>query len=83
MTCPIMVGGAVAHPAAASACPPEGHRDGVTFCVRKPDVGLFDTPFGRRAGGWILTVKLDFFVASGFVRFVGESRPASIQGRSG
>jgi hypothetical protein len=26
--------------------------------------------------GWILTAKMVFFVTSGFVRFVGESRPA-------
>jgi hypothetical protein len=29
------------------------------------------------ADGWIRTAKLAFFVALGFVRFVGESRPAS------
>jgi hypothetical protein len=29
------------------------------------------------ADGWILTVKMAFFVALGFVRFVGESRPSS------
>jgi hypothetical protein len=28
-------------------------------------------------GGWVHTVKLAFFVALGFVRFVGESRPSS------
>jgi len=27
--------------------------------------------------GWILTIKMDFFVAMGFVRFGSESRPAS------
>jgi hypothetical protein len=29
------------------------------------------------ADGWIRTAKLAFFVALGFVRFVGESRPSS------
>jgi hypothetical protein len=29
------------------------------------------------ADGWILTAKLAFFVALGFIRFVGEPRPAS------
>ena len=32
---------------------------------------------GMHADGWILTAKLAFFVALGFVRFVSESRPAS------
>jgi hypothetical protein len=32
------------------------------------------TGSGRR--GWILTAKLALFVALGFVRFVGESRPS-------
>jgi hypothetical protein len=32
---------------------------------------------GVHADGWILTAKLAFFVALGFVRFVGESRPSS------
>jgi hypothetical protein len=31
----------------------------------------------RGTGGWILTAKLAFFVASGFASFVGESRPSS------
>jgi len=33
----------------------------------------------KRAGqaGWILTAKLSFFMALGFVRFVGKTRPAS------
>jgi len=33
----------------------------------------------RLAGqaGWILTAKMALFVALGFIRFVGESRPAS------
>jgi len=29
------------------------------------------------ADGWIHTAKMALFVALGFVRFVGESRPAS------
>jgi hypothetical protein len=29
------------------------------------------------ADGWILNAKLAFFVALGFVRFVGEARPSS------
>jgi hypothetical protein len=32
---------------------------------------------GVHADGWIRTVKLAFFVALGFDRFVGESRPSS------
>ncbi|MFO7585604.1 MAG: hypothetical protein R6W69_12830 [Anaerolineales bacterium] len=28
--------------------------------------------------GWILTVKMASFMASGFVRFVGQSRPSSL-----
>ena len=32
---------------------------------------------GMHADGWILTAKLAFFVALGFVRFVSESCPAS------
>ena len=34
------------------------------------------TPLPDHVDGWIRTVKLAFFTASGFVRFVGESRPA-------
>jgi hypothetical protein len=32
---------------------------------------------GVHADGWIRTAKLAFFVALGFVRFVGKSRPSS------
>jgi hypothetical protein len=32
---------------------------------------------GVHADGWIRTAKLVFFVALGFIRFAGESRPAS------
>jgi len=32
---------------------------------------------GVHADGWIRTAKMTFFVAFDFVRFVGESRPAS------
>jgi hypothetical protein len=32
---------------------------------------------GVHADGWILTVKMGFFVALGFVRFGSESCPAS------
>ena len=36
-----------------------------------------DPSTGSGQRGWILTVKIGFFVASGFIRFEGESRPAS------
>ncbi|MEJ2265614.1 MAG: hypothetical protein P8X95_19395 [Anaerolineales bacterium] len=36
--------------------------------------GSFDK---LRTGGWIRTVKLAFFVALGFIRFVGEYHPSS------
>jgi hypothetical protein len=32
---------------------------------------------GVHADGWIRTAKMVFFVALGFVYFVGESRPSS------
>jgi hypothetical protein len=32
---------------------------------------------GVHQDGWIHTAKIAFFVALGFVRFVGESRPSS------
>jgi hypothetical protein len=32
---------------------------------------------GVHADGWIRTAKRSFFVALGFFRFVGESRPSS------
>jgi hypothetical protein len=38
---------------------------------------LENAQHGVHADGWILTVKMAFFVVLGFVRFVGESRPAS------
>jgi hypothetical protein len=35
-------------------------------------------PFDKlRTGGWIRTAKIAFFVALGFIRFAGESRPSS------
>jgi hypothetical protein len=44
------------------------------------NIGAFKTcaaQHGVHADGWILTVKLAFFVASGLLRFGSESLPAS------
>jgi hypothetical protein len=39
--------------------------------------GLKPAQHGVHADGWIRTAKLAFFLALGFGRFVGKSRPAS------
>ena len=49
----------------------------VARTVLRGGSGSNATPLPDHADGWILTAKPAFFVAFGFFRFEGESRPSS------